>query len=259
MRSDREEWEEAGRKIRGHPGYVEYQELLAFERSITAVFGANLNELVALLDAAATNEDLAVELIQNVRPPVVRDRFHGRVTQRLHNYLASSESLAEHARRLMRRRTGAVVGEFERRKAELLQHPEVPFMKGLRNFTLHRRLPFFSHTLKLTNANTPDQKMESEVQISVAELLEWDGWAAPSRRYLESRGETLILRSVVKTHGQLVYRLNTSLHNELAVANEDALGEVNTLVVEANTIMAGGDRALAERMARRFETDEPGG
>jgi hypothetical protein len=49
-----------------------------------------------LLDEASTNEELAVELIQNARPPIVRERFHAVATQRLHNYLASAQSLVEH-------------------------------------------------------------------------------------------------------------------------------------------------------------------
>lgn len=99
-----EQLELAAARIYEHPGHKEYLELQALERSILGVFMPNLRELVQLLDAAATNEELAFELIQNVREPVVRDRFYAEATQRLHNYLASASSLVDHVRHLLRDR-----------------------------------------------------------------------------------------------------------------------------------------------------------
>lgn len=253
----RERLRRAERRIFDHPGYKEYRELEALERSVSGVLIPNLKELLSLLDAAATNEELAIELIQNVREPVVRERFHAATTQRLHNYLASAQSLIDHVRRLMRGRVGPIVEEFERRKAEVLENPEVPFVVDLRNFTLHRTLPFFAHRLSMTKVNTPEQAMESEVELAVGQLLEWDNWSKPSRKYLESQGETVVLRTVIKKHGELVISLNGWLHNELSGANDSALEEVNRLVVEANAIFTGGDLDEAEQLAKRFMSPGP--
>jgi hypothetical protein len=246
-----EELRAAKRRIEEHPGYKEYRELEALERSIIGVFVPNLHELVALLDAAATNEELAIELVQNVREPVVRDEFHAQVTQRLHNYLASAQSLVDYVRRLIRGRTGKITEEFERRKAETLRNLEVPFMVDLRNYTLHRTLPFLGHRLSLTQISTPEQKMESEVQLSTAQLLAWRGWSSDGRAFLEQSGEAVFLRPVVKRHGQLLLGLNSWLHNELSRANDPAREEANELVVDLNTILTGGDRETAERRSRR--------
>ena len=246
-----EERRAAERRIYEHPGYKEYTELEALERSIIGVFVPNLRELVALLNAAAIDEALAIELVQNVREPIVRDQFHAQVTQRLHNYLASAQSLVDHVRRLMRDRTGEITEEFEHRKAKTLRNLEVPFMVDLRNYTLHRTLPFLGHVLSLTQINTPEQKMVSEVQLVTAQLLEWDGWSSNGHAFLQQSGEAVILRPVVKRHGELVLRLNSWLHNELSRANGAALEEVNELVVDVNTILTGGDRATAERRSRR--------
>ena len=231
--------EEANRRITEHPAYREYLEIRALERSIVGVLVPNLRELVGLLDAAATNPDLAMELIQNVREPTVRERFHAQLTQRLHNYLASAQSLVDHVRRLVRGRQDPFLQQFERRKAELLANPEVPFMINLRNYMLHRTLPGFAHTLSVTEVNTPNQRMESEVELGVAELLEWDGWTAPARKFLKAQGEVLRLRPVVKTHGKLLFELNTWIHDELAKANDPQLDEVNELIDRRNRILSG--------------------
>jgi hypothetical protein len=241
----------AERRVHEHPGYKEHVELEALRVSIIGVFLPNLQELVELLDRAAEDPVLAMELIQNVREPAVRERFQARATQRLHNYLASAQSLVDHVPRLMRSRQGRIVDEFGVRKAEVLANPEVPFMVNLRNYTLHRKLPFLGHRVSMTNVNTPEAKMESEVELGVADLLEWDGWPEPVRNYLEGHGKTVPLRPIVKKHGELLLEMNSWVHHELTRANDPALDEVDELIIQCNMVMTGGDRAMAERRARR--------
>lgn len=98
----------------------------------------------------------------------------------------------------------------------------------------------FAHTLSMTNVNTPNQKMESEVELDVPDLLTWDGWTQRARTFLQAQGDTLKLRPVVKKHGGLMLELNTWIHQELAKAHEPALDEVNALIDARNTILAGG-------------------
>jgi len=199
-----EELAAADRQIAEHPGFREYLELTALKRSLMAVFMPNLRELLRLLEAAATDTELAFELVQNVREPTVRDRFHDQVTQRLHNYLASTQSLVDLVPRLMRNHEGPIVDAFDRRKQNFLQHGEVPFMKDLRNYTLHDTLPFLGHRLSMKGANTPDAKMESEVELNAGDLLRWDRWTTPARTFLEAQGERGVLRPIVKKHSKLV-------------------------------------------------------
>jgi hypothetical protein len=251
--SDSERLWAAERKIAQHPGYREHLELEALHRSIAAVFVPNRDEVLSLLEAASNDWRLAFELIQNVREPTVRDRFHAQLTQRLHNYLASAASLVDHVRRLMRGRTGPVADKFLHWKEAALQNPEVPFVIDLRNFMLHRTLPLFGHTLSMTNVNKPDQRMESEVQLTVPELLEWDRWSRVSRTYLEGSGDAVAIRPVVKKHAELVLDLNEWLLKELSNANASAMDEVNELIVARNAILTGGDLQEARRISRNVD------
>jgi hypothetical protein len=100
--------------------------------------------------------------------------------------------------------------------------------------------------------NTPDQRFESEVELSVLNLLEWDRWSVSSRRFLTDQGEAIVLRPIVRTHGQLVLQLNSWLYDELGRANAQALVEVNRLVVERNAVLAGSDIAAAERFTEQW-------
>ena len=107
-----------------------------------------------------------------MREPTVRDRFQDQTTQRLHNYAAATMTLVDHPRRLLRDRNDHISQEFGVRLATTLDNPEVPFIQDLRNFMLHRSLPQLMHSLSMTNVNTPEAQMDSQVQLSTDELLE---------------------------------------------------------------------------------------
>jgi hypothetical protein len=202
-----------------------------------------------LLEQAAVDIDLAIELVQNVREPKKRREFQAAAAQRLHNYLASTMTLVDHSRRLMRYRSGPIADEFNKRKSAVLSNLEVPFLQDLRNYTLHRTLPALSHHLSMNNVNTAAAEMTSEVELSVDTLQRWDGWTASSRSFLKTSVDAVQLRPVVRRHGELVYELNAWLLNALAEANEPALADANELVVERNAVLSGGDRETAREMS----------
>ena len=97
------------RRIFGHPGRIEKDLIDGLARTVYAVFDPNRDELLGLLDRAATDVQLAVELFQNIRRPVVRTRFEGAVMRALLNYVASTGGLVDHSRRIMRGRSGSIV------------------------------------------------------------------------------------------------------------------------------------------------------
>ncbi len=121
------------------------------------------------------------------------------------------------------------------------------FVKDLRNFTLHRRLPLLAHTVSFTKVNTPGQEMVSEVELSVAELLTWDGWKADARAFLKGAAPTLPLRAVIKKHGKLMRDLNSWLLQSVIEAND--LDPVNDLIVEINATRFGVDRGAAAHLS----------
>jgi hypothetical protein len=214
------------------------------------VFVPNLGELVALLDRAATDYALAMELVQNVRRPDVRDQFQQETVQRLHNHVAATKTLADHTLRIMRARCDDIATEFDVRKADLLANPEVTFIAQLRNFTLHYSLPLLAHQVEMKNVNTPQQEMRSEVQLNVGRLLEWEKWSAAERAFISAGGGGLELRPIVHKQGELVYRLNAWLADALTEANRAGLVEVDRLIVRRNAVVAGVDLPTAERLSQ---------
>lgn len=238
-----------------HPGRKEQELCDGLARTIYAVLIPNRDDLLSLLDRAANDVNLAVELFQNVRRPVVRRRFEGAVMRGLHNYAASAGTVVDHSRRIMRGRQGPIVEEFARRKREVMEHPEVPFVHNLRNYLLHHSLPFIGHEVRIQPR--PGVVATSEIKLSVRELNEWDGWTGAARRFITSHDKAMPLRPVIQTHARLVIELNLWLYEQLVAANSSALDEANELVVERNAVLAGTDieeaRRVTEEWTRRRE------
>jgi hypothetical protein len=233
------------RRMKEHPGYREHVACAELARTVNAVLVRNLDELLALLARPTWDQALAVELFQNMYRPDAREAYEAAVTQRLHNYVAGAATLVDHARRLMKGRTGAIAEEFEIRKAEAVANPEVPFIKDLRNFVLHQAHPFLGHTVRVLD---PEGQVTGEIELSATNLLGWSGWKASARAFIKSQPESFAVRPIVLRHGQLMVRLHNWLHNELAEANATALDDANRLVAERNAILGGLDIATAEQL-----------
>lgn len=243
--SPRDRLDDVQRRLNEHPGYREFIACAELARTVNAVLVRNLDELLALLARPTWDQALAVELFQNMYRPDVREAYEAAVTQRLHNYVAGAATLVDHARRLMKGRTGTIAEEFERRKAEVIANPEVPFIKDLRNFVLHQAHPFLGHTVRILD---PEGPATGEIELSATNLLGWTGWKAPARAFIKSQPESFALRPIALRHGQLMVCLHNSLHNELAEANSTDLEDANRLVVERNAILGDMDPEAAKRL-----------
>ena len=243
--------DEALRRVQEHPGYKRHGELEAFSTSIAGVFRGNYLEVVEHLNRVRDSPDLAIELVQNVRPPDVRESYMGELARLLHNYFASSHSVVDHARRLTREAEAEFAEEWNRRVGDVIsKNPVLPLVGGLRNFSLHRKLPFLGSTVSVTGLDTDQGQLQSEIQLSAEELLEWDGWNAAARTYIEAASPKVPVRAVVEAHGPLVYELNVWLHGKLMEQNAGAVAEVNELMVDYNAELTGLGRDEAYSLTK---------
>lgn len=235
-------------RLRAHPGYQEHVLLQAFAHSLNTVFHRDRIELLTPLQAVSTSLDLALKLIPGVDPGV-RAEFNAEVIQRLHNYVAATMTLVDHSRRLVRERTGGIAGEFSTRKTTLLTNPEVRFIQDLRKFTVHRSLPLLAHRLRLSGGSSAEARGESDMLLSVEDLLAWEGWGSATREWIEAQGGGMPLRPLIIEHSGLVYDINYWLLNVLSDENQAALAEANEIIVERNAFFNRTDRAEAAKLA----------
>lgn len=244
--------DQALRRVHEHPGYQRHRELGAFYTSIVGVFRGNFLEVVEHLDLVRDSPDLAIELVQNVRPPEVREAYMGELARLLHNYFAGSHSVVDHARRLTRDVEPEFAKEWKERVGDVISNnPVLPLVGGLRNFSLHRKLPFLGSTVSVTGLDTDQSELKSEIQLSAEELLEWDGWNAAAKTYIKAASPEVPVRAVIEVHGPLVYDLNVWLHGKLMKQNAGAVAEVNELMVDYNAELTGLGRDEARLLTQQ--------
>jgi hypothetical protein len=232
------------RRAHEHPGYIEQQNIRAFAATLTGVYRSNRQELSSLLDRASSDSEYIMQIMRELGESMARPG--GAIAEfdrLLHNYVASSMTLVDHSRRLMQKRTGSLTEEYELRKIALLRNPEVAFIQGLRNFSLHRALPLAGYSLSMT----PTGVQESELQLGVTDLLEWDGWKPEARALIAANESVLPVRPVVARHYAVVYAFNEWLLDELNKQNSAARDEVNRMIISATAALRGVDFEVAQR------------
>ncbi|WP_217924559.1 hypothetical protein [Miltoncostaea oceani] len=237
------------RQIDSHPARIEHHAIEALNESLNHVWRPNLAELEQLLVAPSQDQGLAIELIQNVKAPVVRDRFIASVLRATHNYVASTQSLVEHVRTVMRNRSGDTAAAFTIRRRDLAKDSSVAFFKDLRNFTLHRSLPPLTWEFRVADLHRPDA-FEFDFRVPVSALRLWSGWSASSRSLLAEREGGLSLEPLLRRHGAIVLDLNSWLIDRLLADGEAGRAVVNELITRQEMLITGLDRGEVLRRIR---------
>lgn len=123
------------------------------------------------------------------------EMFQLHIVRLLHNYLASAKTLVEHTRILVEElyKDTGFWAEYEAKKKEcFIDSPLAQFVQNLRNYTLHRALPFTSTTMKL--ATGPD--FDSFINLNLSHLRLWDGWSSKAKEFLNTSEEAIRLDEV---------------------------------------------------------------
>jgi hypothetical protein len=139
-----------------------------------------------------------------------RDRlesFQIEFTRRLHNYLSSVFSLLEHTYAF---KNSLDNEKFNKRYSEQLEASDlsdkVTFLKDLRNYTQHYKLPFVTATLsyQATDIESGEGEIEQTLSLNQEPLLEWDGWNSDSRAYLEELDDEIDIGAVAEDYQEAI-------------------------------------------------------
>jgi len=163
------------------PEYQLYTQLQGFSISIYT-FDRNFFELRELITVLA-NDPRADQIywLQN------RDKLIGvtnDVIRLLHNFVASALSLIDHTRRLYNKlyATSEKFPDYQPRiNHDFAQDPLSQFVKCLRQYCQHYKAPNIDVTVSM---NKGDEKVAKTFNLLVDDLLTFDGWSAPAKKYL---------------------------------------------------------------------------
>lgn len=231
--------EEAGQRYRAlpeHPGAVARRRWDSLRRC-HAIHIRNTAEVKQLLAAFYTNRELATEVIQNVRPSEVQEAFWDEMSQRVHNYLASSSTLIDHTRRFMSAYEGSrFEDEYGERVEQIRAAPVADVVKGCRNLMLHvSQLPIV--TRLQFDRETGER---SDIHLSTERLLEWDGWTAAARGYLSQieSGE-LDLLAAIEEYETLIENLYRWMYEQFEELHGEDIEGYNAELRELNVVLWG--------------------
>jgi hypothetical protein len=224
---------------------------------VERVFIPNAKELHDLLAASASEFQLAIELVQNVRRSLVAEQFHAQLAQRLHNYFAAAYTLSEHSKRIFGlrkrhfKRTGdPLAASWADKQAELLRSPEVEFARQLRTYIQHIAGMPITTSFSMEQVNTPGASFNSEIRLDIPSLRREFVWTGHADAFLTGKN-WVELRPIIDTYTAKLVGLYGWFIHELIAEAAPLAAEHEELVVAANAVLMGTDLATA-----RARTDE---
>lgn len=218
---------EVRRQIDRLPDAAVYDRWLALGR-LWAVHEANQHDILIVLESLAESPDLAIEMVQNAHPPVVRERVQLDLDQRLHNFLASGYAMRDQGNKIVTFHPRSSVGtRLQEQLRASYQVGEIAFLNGLRHFATHHALPFMGHTVHFSGNHLGEFK--SSTHLSTVELLRWSGWGAVARDFLESANQDVDLLTTIQVARDFESQVWTWLlrqGNRLMALHQVEMGEL---------------------------------
>ncbi len=141
----------------------------------------------------------------------------------LHNFLASANMLVDITRKIIKKysNTKIYTQYQEKINMDFVNDELSNFTKRLRNYILHYGLP--SASIKI------DEDGNMNIFLRKDELLEWPGWNAKSRKYLETCSEEIRISEFAKFYTIKVDNLNQWINQKIKEYHSNDLAELYQL------------------------------
>lgn len=207
-------------------------------RASHRIFDANSQELGELLVLNASGE--FAHFLWDVRNRAFLDAFLDEATRRLHNYVASTMSLVEHTRRVIRRTYGEGTNarrEYDQRVAtDFVESPEIRFVQDLRDLILHVDAIHVNARFEWSC----EHGERRELLLARQRLIVWDQWSPPARQFLARETDDIYLDPLIRTYTATVSAFYNWLADWERAQHAEAYSELDRLQREAQAIAISG-------------------
>jgi hypothetical protein len=143
--------------------------------------------------------------------------FSTRLAQWLFNYLSSVAALADHARNTVAASplVQEIRDEYDQRVQDNFRdEPRSVFLRQLRNYMLHYRLPTTIASWDETGRGS-ESITNSDVMLELDSMSEWDGWSVAAKTFMQKEGSGTRLLPLVSRYADSVFALYAWLLPEL--------------------------------------------
>jgi hypothetical protein len=184
-------------------GRTLYARLRVFQVSLFA-FNGNLDSLLRAIETMRPNsvssDETMFEFSDRIDLPLME------TCRCLQNFVSSAMTLVDQSRVLYKElyEPKGQLADYEREvKHRFADDPIHQFVQGLRNMTVHKRLPVISYH---ENRHFQDGSIVLDVTVCLqkADLLQYDRWNGQARMFLENGAEKINVAQVMRDYHQTV-------------------------------------------------------
>lgn len=189
------------------------------------IFKGNTQDLLKPLKAAQKSEvALPLGAAKNRH---LLDGFLQDLARRIHNFVSAALSLVDHARRFVDKHYEAhsFSKEYnEQISKRFIDDPTCQFVQGLRNYMLHRKIPNVSFITKIVVGG---ENFEHTLNLDRDELIDWEKWSGPARRFLQETKREINLYQIVTEYAAKIEDFYAWFYRRLREIHEPDLRVVN--------------------------------
>jgi len=208
-------------------------------RGMFNIWNLNRTDMKNLIHKLYNDEDLAIEMIQNVREPVIRDQVHRQLDRVIFNYLAAFRAVIESSRDLISKYPESNLANKYSEFRETFMTPEGQFVDKLRNYYMHYDLPVSGQQFSFPDQGT---KFKYSILADIKALLRYNGWSRETRIFLENQNSELDLGQILLDHQETAGEQWVWLQEQFPVLHQVEIYKYNQLVNAYNWVLSGGLR-----------------
>jgi hypothetical protein len=171
----------------------------------------------------------------------------------LHNFIASAFSLIDHTRVFQRKlftKDDLFTTVYQAKIDELfIKSPLAAFIVSFRQYVQHYQSPMIANVSNLVDKA---EDMRAKVVISKKDLLDFSGWTAPAKRFIESLDEELNVVTTMNDYYELVINFHGWFEKRQMEIFRSEMDELNALKKQAINEQL---KTIVEHFAKLDEMD----
>jgi hypothetical protein len=203
-------WDE----YRQHPGQVALGKWVDVQNFYHGVVIKNEILLLQYLKAPIVSKKIRKQIFKSIG----QSNYGIEATRRLYNYISSISSLADHTRNLFKDyKTSSFETEYLSRLSRVTELNEFAFLKDLRNYAAHYKIPPIGYIIGTTNILGRNEAFLPV--IYTGDLFDYDNWSMGSKQYMKVNFTEIELIKLVDVYAQAI--------NELYVWMFDQFGSIH--------------------------------
>jgi hypothetical protein len=187
---------------RQHPGQVALGKWVDVQNFYHGVVIKNEILLLQYLKAPIVSKKIRKQIFKSIG----ESNYGIEATRRLYNYISSISSLADHTRNLLKDyKTSSFETEYLSRLSRVTELNEFDFLKDLRNYAAHYKIPPIGYIIGTTNILGRNEAFLPV--IYTGDLFDYDNWSKGSKQYMKDNFTEIELIKLVDIYAQAINEL----------------------------------------------------